>query len=66
MLIPKSDGPICDSCMYFRLHYVKLGNSFGETGDGHCVYPRLKLRRRFTKACEHYVPREKDEKKATP
>ncbi len=44
----------CETCVHFRRHYVKFGFRYNPVGSGHCVYPRLKLRREDAPACRHY------------
>lgn len=34
------------TCRHFRRHYVKMGWRYDPISQGHCVYPRLKPRRR--------------------
>lgn len=52
-------GNICESCKYFQQHYVKLEEDhYSTTSSGHCVYPRLKLRKSYAKACQNYAGRE--------
>lgn len=33
---------ICETCIYFRQHYIKFGLEYSPISYGHCVYPRLK------------------------
>lgn len=35
----------CETCKFFRVHYIKRGRSYHKILDGHCVYPRLKRRK---------------------
>lgn len=50
---------ICQTCKYFRQHYVKWGDdSYHMCGSGHCVYPRRKPRYNEAKACQHYIKKE--------
>ena len=44
----------CETCKYFRKHYVKMGKRYSQAGNGHYVEPRLKMRRNSTPACAHY------------
>lgn len=53
----------CETCTHFRRHYVKFGRGYLKTNDGHCVYPRRKLRRGSTPACEHFKEAEPKETK---
>ena len=45
---------ICKTCKHFRQHYIKRGKRYWEVNDGHCVFPRCKLRKPDTKACLNY------------
>lgn len=46
---------ICKTCKYFYQHYIRLTKDrYTITPSGHCVYPRIKLRRDDTPACQHY------------
>jgi hypothetical protein len=59
---------ICNNCKHYRRHYFKMQNMFHQVADGHCVYPRLKLRKFNTEACPNYAPLEPQNgrKKAPP
>ena len=50
------DEKTCESCSYFKQHYVKMGNKYHKIALGHCIYPRVKSRDKDTKACERYAP----------
>jgi hypothetical protein len=54
---------ICETCIYFRQHYIKFGLEYSPISYGHCVYPRLKKRETKSAACEHYISLEEDNKK---
>ena len=41
---------LCINCKYFHRHYRKDGWAFD---SGHCVYPRLKLRRAYD-SCNYF------------
>lgn len=49
----------CESCKYFRRHYVKCGRGYSPLDQGHCVHPRLKDRTAATPACARYCCGEK-------
>ena len=51
---------ICKTCKHFRQHYIKRGKKYWEVYDGHCVFPRCKLRKPDTKACLNYNEIEKE------
>ena len=45
----------CENCKYFRLHYVRWTNGrYVPTRDGHCVKPRLKIRKADTLGCVYW------------
>ena len=45
---------ICRKCKHFRQHYVYYDRGYHWAYAGHCVYPRLKVRKPDEKACEHF------------
>lgn len=46
----------CEDCKHYRKHYVRVNDRFFMAiADGHCVYPRLKCRKRITPACKNFV-----------
>ena len=50
----------CENCKYFRLHYVRWANGrYVPTRDGHCVKPRLKIRKADALGCVYWEPVEK-------
>ncbi len=51
---------ICNNCIHYRRHYIKYTKCYRPINQGHCVFPRSKLRRPETKGCVHYE--EKEEK----
>ena len=54
------DEPTCQSCIYFYQHFTLDESRCTAVKCGHCRYPRLKHRKPDTKACIHYIAREKD------
>lgn len=42
------------NCKYFVQHYIKQEERFRSTIHGHCIYPRVKSRKRDTKACGYF------------
>ena len=48
----------CETCKHFFQHYVPLDwegtTYFTPCASGHCGYPRIKLRRAGTEACDNY------------
>lgn len=52
------DIDMCRDCRYFMQHYIKDYSSYDgyrECFAGHCVYPRIKDRKRNTRACKYFV-----------
>ncbi|MBQ8835337.1 MAG: hypothetical protein IJ001_10535 [Oscillospiraceae bacterium] len=47
----------CESCVHFRQHYVVDEQRCMAVNCGHCVYPGLKHRRAYAKACRHFEER---------
>ncbi|MBQ3532343.1 MAG: hypothetical protein IJA51_01425 [Oscillospiraceae bacterium] len=46
----------CGTCKYFRQHYVLWSNGrYVGIPHGHCVYPRLKDRRKETDGCAYWT-----------
>ena len=50
----------CQSCKYFYRHCTKQARTYSPTAFGHCIHPRVKIRRIDTPACEKFSPRERD------
>lgn len=49
----------CKTCKYFNQHYIKEEpETYRMCAAGHCVYPQLKLRFEYTKACQNYASKE--------
>lgn len=48
------DTKNCDTCFYYRNHYVKLEDTYCVINDGHCVFPKLKRRYADQPACSYY------------
>lgn len=48
----------CETCAYFLRHYVKCKKRYHATGFGHCIEPRIKVRKLDTPACARYKQRE--------
>lgn len=44
---------ICLNCRYFWRHYVRDGKTYIAIAEGHCVFPRCKIRKVETPACAH-------------
>ncbi len=53
---PENRTPICWNCIHFQQHYIRWYGTYRTVGSGHCVYPRIKLRRCYD-VCEHHSPR---------
>ena len=45
----------CESCQYFRRHYIRVGNNhYMPLDEGHCIHPRLKDRKTEHPACQRF------------
>lgn len=52
------DAPLCANCKYFYPHYLPDGAyEFRPANCGHCVHPRMKLRRAYD-TCGYFERRE--------
>lgn len=51
----------CNSCLYYRQHYVLDQRKILRIYCGHCTYARIKTKRPNSKVCEHYVYTSPDE-----
>lgn len=51
----------CETCRHYIQHYRKEKKRYYRIVNSHCVFPRLKNRCFFDKACQHYAPAEQDE-----
>lgn len=48
----------CEYCENFMQHYIKNGNSYMPTCDGHCAAGnRIKSRKAEDKMCKYFVPK---------
>jgi len=59
-------GCVCDSCVHFRRHYIRRGQYFWPISDGHCVYPRLKIRKIWHEGCKHFQRKEVSDEDTIP
>jgi len=49
----------CVSCRHYRQHYIRDERwQYSPTADGHCVYPRLKMRKSVETACANFKPKD--------
>ena len=48
------ENKTCETCGHFRQHYTKFKKKYGMINCGHCIFPRLKTRKPYEKACKHY------------
>lgn len=54
------DAPQSANCKHFHLHYVPDGiRGYRPANSGHCIYPRLKLRRVFD-TCRYFNGRKEE------
>ena len=52
----------CGTCRHFRQHYVRYEDGrYFRTPHGHCVYPRLKDRRKETDGCAYWTLKAKED-----
>lgn len=53
------DAPMCATCAHFEQHYHKNPESgeFTPLHEGHCVYPRIKIRKPYD-LCTNYERKE--------
>lgn len=45
----------CQNCAHYYQHYAFNKRKIIKVNCGHCVIPRLRNRRPYTAACEHFV-----------
>ena len=45
----------CKTCAHFRQHYILTEGRIMRVFCGHCIFPKVKHKRPFSKACEHYI-----------
>ena len=51
----------CESCAYFHQHYVLGEKRIFQAYCGHCTFAKTKRKHPDKKACENYVPGQRDE-----
>ena len=51
----------CESCAYFHQHYVLGEKRIFQAYCGHCTFEKTKRKHPDKKACENYVPGQRDE-----
>ena len=58
----------CGTCVRYRAHYARYGRRYLELDQGHCAYPRLKIRQWDAPACPHHKARPvaEEAQEATP
>ena len=56
------DNQTCQSCKHFRQHYGLDGTKIFRLHCGHCVYPHLRNRKPYQKACANFAQGEIKEK----
>ena len=45
----------CKSCKYFHQHYILTEGRIVRVFCGHCIFPKVKSKRPYSKACENYI-----------
>ena len=45
---------VCEQCVHYVQHYIMMDGNYIRCCLGHCIYPRLKCRRCYAKACRHF------------
>ena len=45
----------CKSCTHFHQHYSLKDGKITRVFCGHCIFPKVKSTRPYTKACENYI-----------
>lgn len=56
------ENQTCRNCKHFRQHYGLDGERIFRLHCGHCVYPHLKNRKPYQKACADFTQGENKEK----
>ncbi len=51
----------CATCLHFCQHYILTEGRIMRVFCGHCIFPNVKSKRPFTKACENYIYAPPDE-----
>ncbi len=46
----------CQNCKYYLQHYTFDKRKIFRVQCGHCIFPRPRTKRPYTKACENYTP----------
>ncbi|MBP1575981.1 MAG: hypothetical protein IJC85_01895 [Oscillospiraceae bacterium] len=47
---------VCDTCVYYRRHYVFDQRHLFRVYCGHCTFLKAKARKPDAKSCENYIP----------
>lgn len=56
---PYAGRQICCNCLHYRPHYRPVGSILLATNCGHCVFPRVKIRKPG-QSCEHWTAIKKE------
>ena len=51
----------CQTCEHFHQHYSLKDGKITRVFCGHCIFPKVKNKSPFTKACENYIYAPPDE-----
>ncbi|MBQ3000501.1 MAG: hypothetical protein IJD63_01995 [Oscillospiraceae bacterium] len=57
------ENQICRKCKYFRQHYGLDGTKIFRLHCGHCVLPKMRVKKPDQKACARFVQGDDPEKK---
>ena len=49
------DKQTCQTCVHFHQHYSLKNGKVTRVFCGHCIFPKVKSTRPYTKACENYA-----------
>ena len=49
---------VCKKCIHYIQHYTKVQGSCFRVYCGHCIYPKVKHRLPYTKACKYFEERD--------
>lgn len=52
------ETPFCENCTHYSPHYTECGFKLN---SGHCVYPRIKLKKAYD-TCEHFQTKSEGDK----
>ncbi len=53
-MMTRSDQATCESCRYFKRHYIRTDSGFHELYEGHCT--RTLKRKELDETCRQFEP----------